>query len=74
MIIDIEITEITPNDPNQSSETYSTKSSLAGKSNPVIIPNTIRDSKIPLNLISYEKYFHSIIYYSLLLTKMKIFN
>ena len=49
--MDMEITEIIPNDPNQSSETYSTKSSLAGKSNPVIIPKTIRDSIIPLNVI-----------------------
>ena len=48
MIMDIEIIEIIPNEPNQLSETYSTKSSLVGKSNPVIIPKTIRDSKIPL--------------------------
>ena len=49
MIREMEIAEIMPNDPNQLSETYSTKRSLAGKSNPVITPNTIRDSNIPLN-------------------------
>ena len=54
----MEITEIIPNDPNQLSETYSTKRSLAGKSSPVITPNTIRDSNIPLNLRSTEKYLH----------------
>ena len=49
MIRETEIAEIMPNDPSQLSETYSTKRSLAGKSNPVITPNTIRDSNIPLN-------------------------
>ena len=54
-IIDTDITEIIPNEPNQSSETYSTKRILAGKSNPVIIENTIRDSKKDFIQISLEK-------------------
>jgi len=49
MITKMEIAEIMPNDPNQLSETYSTKRSLAGKSSPVIAPNTMKDSKIPRN-------------------------
>ena len=72
MIKEIEITEIMPNDPNQLSDTYSTKRSLTGKSTPVINPNTIRDSNILLNFTSPEKYLHGTLYTDLLLNKVPI--
>ena len=51
-IMVMEIAEMTPNEPNQLSETYSTKTSLAGKRIPVNTANTMRDSNIPLNFCS----------------------
>lgn len=41
-----EIIEISPNDPNQLSETKVTKKSLTGSKIPVIIPKTMRLSRI----------------------------
>jgi hypothetical protein len=39
------MTEIIPNDPNQSDETYVTNNNLTGNKTPVITPNTIKDSR-----------------------------
>ena len=58
---EIEIAVIIPKEPNQSSETNSTKSNLAGNNKPVIIPNTISDSNIPRKCRSPRSvYLHTI--------------